>query len=213
VRRWFPPFLIAADLAFTAAVYGRLPDTMATHFGTNGPNGWSSRAIGALVVPAVTIAVWLLLLALPYIDPRRANYAKFRGAYDTLIAGTVVFLVVIHVALLGGALGWPVRVEAVVAFAVGGLFVLIGLILPRAESTWFFGIRTPWTLTNDIVWKRTQQMGGLMMMIAGVAIMALSVLRSRTAAYGVVILAAVLILSTLPYSYFVWRSLDRSTDR
>ena len=213
VRRWLPPLFIAADLAFTAAVYDRLPAMIATHFGADGPNGWSSRAAGAWIVPAVAIGVWLMLLALPFIDPRRENYAKFRGAYETLIAGTVFFLVVIHVALLGGALGWALRVEAVIAFALGGLFVLIGAILPGVESTWFFGIRTPWTLTNDTVWKRTQRMGGMMMIIAGLAIMSLGVLRSRTAVFGVVVITAVLILSTLPYSYFVWRSLDRSTDR
>jgi immunity protein, SdpI family len=207
VRKWLPLVLIAADLAFTLAVYDRLPDRVATHFGAHGPDGWSSRAVAAWMIPAVALLVWALMRFLPLIDPHRENYRPFRWAYDSVVFGVVTVMVVIHGTLLANALGWPVPVELVVAFMVGALITLIGAVLPYARPTWFFGIRTPWTLSSDEVWARTHRLGGRLVMVAGVLIMTLGFLRSRAIVYAVVISAAAFILATIPYSYLVWRNL------
>ena len=197
--------LIAATVAFTAVIYGRLPDRVATHFGVNGPDAWSSRAAGAWLVPAIAVGIFVLLQLLPRIDPRRANYAKFQDTYDTVVLAVVAVMVMTQIGILGSALGWPVGIQSIVPLAVGGLFVVIGNVMPRARPNWFFGIRTPWTLSNDVVWERTHRVGGYLMMLAGVLLMTLSFLRSPEATYAVIAAIGVLTLGTIPYSYFVWR--------
>ena len=211
MRKWLAFFILAATVAFTLLVYDQLPTRIATHFGSNGPNAWSSRAVGAWIIPTLSAALWLILRAIPAMDPRRANYAKFQGAYDTLILGLVVFLLAIQIAVLGYALGWPVRVEAVVPVAIGLLFILIGTILPRTHSTWFIGIRTPWTLSSDEVWQRTHRVAGYTMTAAGVLLMTLALTRSRAVTWGVIGATGVLALYPVVYSYFVWRQLADST--
>jgi uncharacterized membrane protein len=207
MRKWLPLVLIAFQFLFTALVYDRLPARMATHFGTEGPNGWSGRFAGAWIVPAITLGLWLLLRFVPRIDPRGINYARFWETYETIILAVVALMVVVHVSLLGYALGWPVRVETVVPLAVGALMILIGNLMPRLKSTWFVGIRTPWTLTNDVVWEKTHRVGGYLFTAAGLLLMTLSFLRSRAATYTVIAAMLVLCLSTIPYSYFVWRKI------
>jgi len=205
VRKWLPGLLILADLAFTLAVYDRLPDRIATHFGVNGPDQWSGRANAAFLLPAIALGVWGLMRGLPRIDPRRLNYEAFRSGYDLVVLGAVLLVVLIHVSLLANALGWPAPVERMVPFVVGGLIVLVGSVLPRAKSTWFFGIRTPWTLSNDEVWARTHRVGGPLMMASGVMFMLLAFVRTPVAMIAVVTAAALTGLATVPYSYFVWR--------
>ena len=205
MRKWIAPLLIVVSVMFTAAVYSQLPDRIATHFGVNGPDRWSGRS-AAWLFPAIAFGIWALLTTIPRIDPHRANYAKFQSSYDTMVIASTLVTVLVQFAVLGSAIGWPVRVESVVPFAVGGLFIVIGELLPRSSPTWFFGIRTPWTLSNDIVWQRTHRLGGFLMIIAGLLLMSLAVLRSRTAVYTVIALTGVLVLSTVPYSYFVYRS-------
>jgi uncharacterized membrane protein len=181
---------------------------VATHFGLHGPDGWSGRANAAWLLPGIAVAVWLVLRYIPLIDPRRANYAAFRAGYDSVIAGVVALLVVVHVSLLGLALGWPVPMDAVIAVAIGGLIVLIGLVLPRAHSTWFFGIRTPWTLSNEEVWQRTHRVGGRLMVLSGLLVMLLGVVHSPVAVLVVIGISAALIFALFPYSYFVWREVE-----
>jgi uncharacterized membrane protein len=209
MRKWLPLLLIAADVAFVLMVYDQLPARVAVHFGLNGPNGWSGREQAAWLLPAIAAGSWLLLRALPLIDPRRENYAKFQSAYDTLVLALVAVLVVVHVALLGFALGWPVRVEQVVPIAIGMLFVVIGTLLPKSRATWFFGIRTPWTLSSDEVWERTHRVAGITMVIAGLLLMSLALTRSRVVLGAVVVGIFLLTLYPVIYSYFAWRDVQR----
>lgn len=205
MRKWLPAVFIAIDLAFVAAVYHQLPDRIVTHWGLGGPDGWSSRSIAVWVLPASALGAWMLLRFLPLIDPHHANYAAFRPQYDLVVAGVVLLMVAVHVAVLGSALGWPVRVDAVISVAVGGLLVLVGTVLPRARPTWFFGIRTPWTLSNDVVWERTQRVGGKLAIVAGLLVMTTGFLTESLVVYAVIGAAIACVLAMVVYSYFAWR--------
>jgi uncharacterized membrane protein len=44
----------------------------------------------------------------------------------------------------------------------------MGILTENAERNWFIGIRTPWTLSSERVWKRTNRLGGKLFRIAGI---------------------------------------------
>jgi uncharacterized membrane protein len=206
MRKWFAPLLIIATIAFSAAIYSRLPERVPVHWSLTGDiNRYGSRVEGAFLLPGMMIVVWLLLRFLPRIDPRRANYAKFSDTYDLLVNSLVTLFAVMHVALIGTALGWPISMERLVPALVGLQFLILGNALPRARPNWWFGIRTPWTLSNDRVWMRTHRVGGYLLAGAGVVLLIAAALpRIWTVALGgaAVALAA---FGSLIYSYFAWK--------
>lgn len=206
MRRWLAPLIILVTLAFTLAVYSRLPERMPMHWGLNGEvNRYGSRVEAAFLLPGVMVVVWLLLRFLPRIDPRRANYAKFSDTYDLLVNSLVVLFAVMHMALLGTALGWHISMQRLAPTLVGLQFLILGNALPRARPNWWFGIRTPWTLSNDRVWMRTHRVGGYLLAGAGVVLLIAAALPSIwTFALGTaaVVLAA---FGSLIYSYFAWK--------
>lgn len=206
MRKWYPAVVIAAAFVFSGLVYARLPATMATHWNARGqPNGYSGRAFGAFFAPAMALFIWGIMRGLPYIDPRRANYAKFQGTYDLVVDAVVTLLVVVHVSIIGAALGWPVRIDRVTPILVGLLLLVVGNVLPRARSNWWFGIRTPWTLSSETVWTRTHRVGGYLMSAAGVVTILSALLPPR---YATVVLLAAIVgasLGATVYSYFAWR--------
>jgi uncharacterized membrane protein len=206
MRKWLAPLIIVAAVAFTLAVYARLPERLPVHWGFDGEvNRYGSRVEGAFLLPGMMVVVWLLLRFLPRIDPRRANYAKFSDTYDLLVNSLVALLAVMQVALLGTALGWPISMERLVPALVGLQFLILGNALPRARPNWWFGIRTPWTLSNDRVWMRTHRVGGYLLAGAGVVMLVAAALpRIWTFALGAA--AAVLAaFGSLIYSYFAWK--------
>lgn len=206
MRKWYPAALIAAAVAFSVAVYSRLPDRMAVHWNVHGePDRWGGRLEGAFVLPAAALVIWLLMLGLPKIDPRKENYEKFRPTYDLVIAAVVTGMTALHVVVVGAALGWPVSIARVVPIVIGGLFIVLGNVLPRARSNWWFGIRTPWTLSNERVWERTHRVGGYLMIATGMALIAAAFLPARFVGPVILAAAAVMALGTLVYSYFAWR--------
>lgn len=202
---WTGLGIVGAMALFSAAVYGRLPERMATHWNLAGePDGWSGRA-GAWLLPAVALGTWALLMALPRVDPRGDNYARFRDTYLLVVNLTLLLLGVLHVATLGSALGWPVEVDRVVNAVLGVLFVAMGNVLPRVRPNWFLGIRTPWTLESDRVWRETHRLGGRVFVAGGCLLLLLALLPGAAAAW--LLLPVLIGTGLLPvlYSYLVWR--------
>jgi len=206
MRKLLAPLLILAALALSLAVWTRLPERMPVHWGLHGDvNGYGSRTQGAFLLPGVMLAIWLLMRFLPRVDPRRANYAKFADTYDLLVNSLVALFAVMHVALIGAALGWPVSMERVAPALIGLQFIILGNALPRARPNWWFGIRTPWTLSNDRVWTRTHRVGGYLLAGAGVVLLAAAAFPSAwTFALGVGAAIAAG-FGSLVYSYFAWK--------
>jgi uncharacterized membrane protein len=211
MRRWLPALLILATVAFSVSVYSRLPERMVIHWSVSGqPDGFGSRVFGVFLLPVVMLALWGLLLVLPKLDPRSANIEKFRDTYDVFVIAVIAVMCVLQVGIVGSALGWPIQVARLAPISIGVLFVVLGNLLPRFRSNFFFGIRTPWTLSSETVWTRTHRVGGYLMMLMGLLLVVAGIVGSTlwfTVAIGG---AMVLMLSILAYSYVLWRS-ERDT--
>jgi len=206
MRKWYPWIVVGVTIGFTAAVWNRLPERLPTHWNAEGEvDGWSSRTTAAWMMPAILVITALVLPWLPRIDPRRANYEKFRSTYDIAIAGILSMMAVIHMAVLGAALGWPIRIERAVPVLIGALFVLIGNMMPRARSNWLFGIRTPWTLSNDRVWERTHRLGGILFVACGIVLMLVAFAPRQAVVPMLVAGTTVASIVPLAYSYFAWK--------
>lgn len=211
MRKWIPLVVIVATILFSAAVYRRLPDQMVIHWNASGePDGLGSRLFGTFFLPVVIVFIWGVLLVLPKIDPRRANIEQFRDSYDILVIAVVTVTCLLHVGILGSALGWPIQVGRLAPVAIGGLFLVLGTLLPRFKSNFFFGIRTPWTLSSETVWMRTHRVGGSMMMLIGALMVVAGVLGTARSLYLAVGGSLTLVVGLLLYSYLIWRSEQHS---
>lgn len=204
-KPWLGLVLIGAMLAFSFAVYGELPERIPTHWNAEGEvDARGSRWPGAFIGPAVALGIWLLLLLLPRIDPRREHYERFWDTYWTFGNLLILFLTLLHVLTLGAALGWPVDVTRLVLLAIGLLFVVLGKYLPRVRSNWWLGIRTPWTLESEQVWRETHRLGGRTFVVGGLITMAAALLPEPARPW--VAMAGLFVAGFIPviYSYFAW---------
>lgn len=203
--------VVAAGVSSVVA-YPRLPDRVPMHWNFSGEvDGWGGPLEAALVMPLLMLGLWGLLRVLPRLDPRRESYAQMRTPYETAITATLLLLLGIHVALLANALGHRVAMPRVALLGTGLLFAVLGLVLPGARPNWFFGIRTPWTLTDDRVWARTHRVGGAAFLVAGIGLVAGAVL--GVPSLPLFVATAVAAVLPVPYSYLVWRRLRREESR
>lgn len=206
MRRLLQPLLVFLALSATALAWARLPERMPMHWNIAGEvDRYGSRAEGALLLPLVMVATWAMMRVLPRIDPRRASYAKMAGTYDLVITIVLASLLVLHVTILAVALGYPVDVSTVAPLVVGAVFMVIGNVLPRARPNWWFGIRTPWTLSNDRVWARTHRVGGYAMLAAGLGMVMVAFVPGSGAKLALLVLTGLCALVPVVYSYFAWR--------
>jgi len=159
--------------AGTAWVYPQLPAVVVTHWNVRGaPNGTMSRAWGAWLPMGLMVGLAALLWVVPYIDPRRQNYAAFRKVYNLFVVGMVVFLAYVQALSLAWNLGYHLPLAQMLAPALGGVFLAVGRLLQAARPNWFVGIRTPWTLSSPSVWRKTHRVGVWVFFLAGVVMFA-----------------------------------------
>lgn len=204
-NRWIGVIVAAVALGAAVWAYPHLPPRVATHWNFRGePDGYSGRFVAAFVMPLAILGVAALTHVLPKIDPKRANYPKFLDTYWLLINGILIFLGVAYLAVLGNAIGAPVPMQRVMPVALGFLFIVIGNYLGRVQPNWFLGIRTPWTLSSDTVWRKTHRLGAWVFVIAGVLFMASALVPDARGAVPLAVIIVGLVMIPVVYSLYLW---------
>ncbi len=150
-------------------LWDHLPDLMASHWNANDQvNGDISKFWGVFLLPLITLGMFLLFLVIPSIDPLKANIAQFRKAFNLFIVLIVAFMVYLYGLTLAWNLGFTnFKMSGAMLPAIGLLFIFIGFMLRQAKRNFFIGIRTPWTLSSDMVWNETHRVGAVLFMISG----------------------------------------------
>lgn len=171
VRRDWPAWVVLiGGFVAGALLYPSLPERVPIHWNAAGEvDGYGSRLMGAFGLPTLNLGIYALLLFLPLIDPKRANYARFAGFYHGFRVLMVVFLGLMHVVALYAGLGRSVDMGLVTTLGVSLLFLYLGNSLGRVRHNYFMGIKTPWTLANEEVWRRTHRVGGRLFVLMALA--------------------------------------------
>lgn len=209
--KWWVILLAAASFIGTILVYPMLPATIATHWGIDGQvNGTGSRVV-QLYVSALPLVMYIFMVLIPRIDPRRENYALHNKAYTIFEVVLVFFLVGLNWATIAYNLGVPVDIQKSVVIPMGILLAVLGNYMGQIRHNYFFGIRTPWTLASEEVWRKTHRMGGYLFTASGFLIIASAFLRGY---YSFIIMMGSIFLTAIVstvYSYFVFRDLKSRT--
>ena len=153
------------------AVYDRLPESVATHWGVDGnPDGWSPRWF-LFLLPVILAGLELVChWGMKHGDPRSANVARPMGAMTYWIVPTVsVFAMAVTVSY---ALGADLQMVTLAQLLVGLLFVFIGNYLPKCRQNAMIGIRFPWTLSDVDNWNFTHRVAGRVWMVCGMVMLA-----------------------------------------
>jgi uncharacterized membrane protein len=198
--------LIIASTLGGLLLWSQLPDPMASHWGINDQvNGYISKFWGVFLMPVITLAMLLLFLVIPSIDPLRANISQFREYFNTFITLIVGFMVYIYGLTLVWNLGYTgFRMSAAMLPAMGLLFIFTGVLVGKAKRNYFIGIRTPWTLASDKVWDETHRVGGKLFIASG--LIALLGAFFPDYAFGFILIPILgTTLFTVLYSYYLFQ--------
>jgi uncharacterized membrane protein len=201
--------VLACELGLAVYGFSRVPpgSRVAVHWDAGGhSNGYGQALWAFLLVPVLTVAISALLALLPNIEPRRRNLNRSAAAYTTTWISILLMMAVVQAAVVLIAVGIarPEVVARLVPAGVGLVLVIVGNYLGKVRSNFFFGIRTPWTLSSERSWNRTHRIGGRLFVLVGL----LAVLTPIFPLAGVVVLGvgipAVMVFVFI-YSYLEWR--------
>jgi uncharacterized membrane protein len=198
--------VIGAMIAISIILYPDLPDELPRQFGLHGQvNSTWPKIYAVMVAPVMSILIFGLMQGLPRIDPFREEYAKFRSSYERLQFALLLFFLGLHVLTLT-QYDNPNSVVRLLMLGIGLLFAALGNDMGRYRRTWFLGIRTPWTLADERVWRQTHRAAARWFVIVGLGIAASAlVLPIPLLGVGVLIGILGLVAWVYVYSYRLYR--------
>ena len=196
--------IIILSTVFGALVYEKMPEQVASHWNEKGEvDDYMGKFWGVFLMPFVSIVLLIMFIVIPSLDPLKENVAEFRGIFNIFILFMLVFFAYIWALTIFWNLGFVFNMTVAILPAVGFLFIFIGYLLRNAKRNWFIGIRTPWTLSSDMVWDKTHQLGGKLFTASG-ALSILGIFFGDSAIWFTLVPVLGSTLYLLAYSYFLY---------
>ncbi|MCY8489268.1 SdpI family protein [Bacillus atrophaeus] len=201
----FSVVIIVLTVLTWVFTYSSLPNDLVTHWGINGDaDDYSSKFNAMMTFIGIMIIQYILMVIIPKIDPKN-NYKTFMRPYMAIFNTMFAVLFIINLITILTGLGYDLPIPYLGSFVLGAIFMVFGNFIQKVKPNFFLGIRTPWTLSNERVWKDTHRVSSKLFVLAGAIIMLTAFFPSTyketiifTAAIGCIILSIV-------SSYFIYQ--------
>ena len=177
------------------------------HWGIDGEiDRYTDASVAFLFPPAVMVVMLSVLSVLRKIDPRKKNIQLSHKSIGACSLAITLLMLVLEISYIAMHNGIEVPMMLVLSFVIGLVFIVIGNYLTKTRSNFFIGIRTPWTLSSDLVWQKTHRLGGKLFMVAGL-IIAISCWFIPANIFIYLIIGTVLPAAIIPtvYSWWLWK--------
>ncbi len=185
-------------------LYPSLPESIPIHWNAAGEiDGWGSKTT-LFLLNLLPLGMLALFAAIPKIDPNKENFAKHKNVYQPFAALMVFFMIGVVWMCILPTMGIELPVSTILLLAMGVIFILLGNYMPRIRPNYTFGIRTPWTLASETVWKKTHRVGGYVLVLSGIMMVVSSFFHGWASLIGIGVLLAGAIVSSV-YSWLVFR--------
>ncbi|HJT57949.1 MAG TPA: DUF1648 domain-containing protein, partial [Ktedonobacteraceae bacterium] len=165
----FALLVIATQILVSLVTYPFLPDRVPIHWNAAGQvTSYAPKWVNAVLFPLISIGVYVLIRLLLAAGPR-LGYQNSRRAnleiVNLIINGILLFMLVLQLVVTAISLGMDIDINFVVILSISILFIFIGNYMGKLRRNFWAGIRTPWTLSSDLVWERTHRLGGWLFVV------------------------------------------------
>ena len=207
----FISLLIILSVAISAYFFnGILPEEVITHWDINGQaDGWGDKSTLVVFIPFLIIGLYILFRFLPKMDPKKENYIKFDSAYHAFRLLIVAFLAIIYFISVYINLGYNLDMTEIMTWLVGVLFIAIGFLIKNVKQNWFMGIRNPWTLSNEEVWRKTHLMAQKVFIVGGVFFLFMPYISPGYVPIIFIFVIVMILLLSVSYSYWLYRKIEK----
>lgn len=167
---------------------------------------YGSKEIVLLIVPLFLLFSVVLFSLLPRLDPRQKNLQQSQKTYRIIWGSTTILFSILHIIIVRASLGHNINIGVIMAYLMGTLLMVIGNYQGKIRSNHLLGIRTPWTLTSALAWKKTHRLGGYLFFLTGFFVFASGLFENGPLTLWILMIGLIAsIVFLVGYSYHVWK--------
>lgn len=162
--------IIALPFIYLAAIWKMLPAIVPVHWNLNGQvDGYGSKFLLVLIPILLPLLTYLILSFAPKLDSEN-KFEKMGAKYFNLKLLITTALSALALIILKSTTSAELFNPNYIVALIGFLFLVLGNYFKTIQMNRFIGIRTPSTLSSEVVWKKTHLLGGKMWFSAGLVI-------------------------------------------
>ena len=202
------PFIIIALLPFIylAFIWNNLPETVPMHWNASGEVDRWGKKIEILFPLIILSGVGYFIFSLiQTLDPK-GNLEKMGNKLQNLRYIISIFLTLIGLFIVYSLQTQNSNPKLIFAI-IGLLFAFLGNYFKTIKPNYFIGIKTPWTLENEEVWKKTHIIGGKLWFVGGLLMALTFLLPNEMQLYTFLGITAVITIVPIVYSYLEFKKI------
>jgi uncharacterized membrane protein len=175
---------------------------------------YASKFLTIIAIPILVAITLGLLPLLTRIEPRQLHIIQSHKALTTIWVTWLVFFLIIQAVLLLNYLGRDPNIATYWPLLAGLVTIVMGNYLGKIRSNNLAGFRTPWTLASELSWNKTHTLGGKLLFLLGLVLIAGSIIvPGEFWAYFLLASSLLWTVVLAVYSYVIWKSdPDRMPD-
>lgn len=155
-----------------------LPDRIPAHYGSeNQVTRWGSK-YETLIFPAETMICGAIITAVAKsaAGNKKDGEKNEKAVVIIGIAVLLLFNLMIFYFLyadfrqISNLSDMPVDITGLVFCYLGAVIILCGILMPELKRNSMIGLRTKWSMKNEVTWEKSQKFGGISFVISGACI-------------------------------------------
>lgn len=204
--------IILIPFVYLAYIWNQLPEKVPLHWNINGEINRYGDKEGLILIPILLpLLVYGIFLIAPKIDPKN-KLNKMGNKLYTIKFLLTTFMSILALFILYTAVNQSLTNQNNILLLVGVLFLIFGNYFKTIKANYFIGIRTPWALENENVWKKTHKLGGKMWFVGGVVVVLSSlILEEQVNLILFLIITGIISIVPIVYSYLKYREEEKKT--
>ncbi len=204
--------IVLLPFIYLAYVWNDLPDKVPLHWNISGEiDRYGNKAELILIPILLSLLTYLIFLIVPKIDPK-SKLDKMGNKFQTLKFLLTMFMSVLALFIIYLAKNRSFDNSNYIVLLVGLLYLILGNYFKTVKANYFIGIRTPWTLENETVWKETHKLGGKLWFIGGLLIIISSLILEKQLNFILfIVITAIITLVPVVYSYLKFQKIKKQT--
>ncbi len=200
--------IIVVQIIVSIATYPFMPASVPSHWDAAGQvNGYLPKLVNALLYPLMSIGIYALVRVLMTVGPRlgyQNQQLASLGVVNLILDGVLLFMLIVQLTTTAVVLGVPIDLPFVICLSISVLFIFLGNYMGKLRRNFWAGIRTPWTLTSDVVWERTHRLGGWLFVLTGLSGVIMSFIPSLRL-WGLMVVLFIVVIVLVVYSYVIYQ--------
>ena len=192
--------IVLLPFAYIFYIWNKLPQEIPIHWNLKGEVDRYGEKIEILLIPILLpLLIYIIFSVIPKIDPKK-KLEKMGNKFRTLKFLLTTIMSALALFIIYSIQSKSLTSTNIIFLIFGVLYVVLGNYFKTIKANYFIGIRTPWTLESETVWKETHLLGGKLWLIGGLLVIISALVldeKMNTAVFFII----TIIITIIPAAY------------